>query len=150
MNSSENENLTADVIEAAGGLLWRETPSGRELALIHRRKYDDWTLPKGKRDPGERWQDTALREVFEETGCRATLKSFAGSTAYTVKGVAKVVLFWNMETAEDGDFQANDEVDRLVWLPVEKALLEMSHETERSLLVALGSRKLNFSQKFSY
>jgi len=58
----------SDVILAAGGLVWRNSPRGREIALVHRPKYDDWTLPKGKLDPGESWQDGAVREVEEETG----------------------------------------------------------------------------------
>ncbi len=131
------ENLTANVIEAAGGLLWRPAPAGRELCLIHRPHYDDWTLPKGKRDPGESWQQTALREVFEETGCRAALSGFAGSVAYTVRGIAKVVLFWHMNLKEDCTFTPNDEVNQLVWLPLEKALRKLSYATERELLEKL-------------
>ena len=57
------------VIEAAGGIVWRNQDRKNHLIIIHRPKYDDWTLPKGKRDPGEHWQETALREVFEETSC---------------------------------------------------------------------------------
>jgi 8-oxo-dGTP diphosphatase len=128
------EDPYADVIEAAGGLLWRETPTGNELAIIHRAKYDDWTLPKGKREPDESWQETALREVFEETGCKAKLVSFAGSTAYGVCGSAKVVLFWNMVAVEDFGFSPNDEVDQLIWLPFEKVLEVMSYTAEKSLL----------------
>ncbi len=134
MTNSEIENPSADVVEAAGGLLWRETPEGRELALVHRLRYDDWTIPKGKRDPGERWQETALREVQEETGCKAQLTSFAGSTAYTVKGVAKIVLFWNMVLREELSFTPNEEVDQLLWLPAEEAFKKLSHETEKTLL----------------
>jgi len=134
MMNSDIENPIADVIEAAGGLLWRETPKGKELALVHRQRYNDWSIPKGKRDPNERWQETALREIEEETGCKAKLVSFAGSTAYTVKGVAKVVLFWNMSLVEGCIFIPNEEVDQLTWLPVKEALDKLSYETEIKLL----------------
>ncbi len=132
--SENNPYLYEKVIEAAGGLLWRNAPTGREIAIIHRPEYDDWTLPKGKSEPGERWQTTAERELFEETGYRVQLISFAGSTAYTVNGVAKVVLFWNMLLKEDGEFQENSEVDALVWLPVEFALQKMSYAAEKTIL----------------
>ncbi len=134
MLNPEHEDVKADVIEAAGGLLWRETPQGREIAIVHRKRYDDWTIPKGKRDPGERWQETALREIEEETGCTAELISFAGSTAYTVNGVAKIVLFWNMRLIGESSFTPNEEVDRLLWLPKEAALSKLSYQTEREIL----------------
>ncbi len=134
MLKPNTENPTADVIEAAGGLLWRETPQGRELALIHRERYDDWSIPKGKREPKERWQEAALREIKEETGCEARLVSFAGSTAYTVKGAAKIVLFWNMDLLGDCVFTPNEEVDELIWLPKEEALEKLSYENEKNML----------------
>ena len=122
------------MIEAAGGLLWRTPSQVQEIAIVHRQRYDDWTLPKGKRDPGERWQQTALREIKEETGCKANLVSFAGSTAYTVKGVAKIVLFWNMQLSEGCEFIPNEEVDQLLWLPPDKAIKKLSYKTEQELL----------------
>ena len=131
---NKDKNLHTEVIEAAGGLLWRQTPQGKEIAIVHRPNYDDWTLPKGKRDPGESWQQTALREIKEETGCEAQLDAFAGSTAYAVKGVAKVVLFWHMSLVEDCHFQANSEVDELLWLSAEDALEKLDYENERELL----------------
>ena len=122
------------VIEAAGGILWRRTGDAAELALIHRPRYDDWSLPKGKRDAGESWQETALREVLEETACRAEIERFAGGTIYTVKGRPKVVLFWHMRIIAEGRFAPNDEVDRLRWLAPYAALARLDHETERQLL----------------
>ena len=124
------------VIEAAGGIVWRETPSGRQLALIHRPSHNDWTLPKGKREAGESWQETALREVFEETGLEAELDSFAGSIGYTVEGVAKVVLFWNMRANPKSVFKSNHEVDQLIWVSLEEALEKISYADEVSLLRA--------------
>ena len=63
-------------------------------------------MPKGKLDPGESWQETALREVLEETACRAEIERFAGGTIYTVKGRPKVVLFWHMAVSEEGSVRA--------------------------------------------
>jgi 8-oxo-dGTP diphosphatase len=122
------------VIEAAGGLLWRRAGDVAKLAVIHRPHHQDWSLPKGKRDPGESWQETALREVFEETGCRAEIESFAGGAIYTVKRHPKVVLFWHMAVTDEGAFEPNDEVDRLEWMTPVAALERLDYEVERLLL----------------
>jgi 8-oxo-dGTP diphosphatase len=122
------------VIEAAGGILWRRAGDFAELAVVHRPRHEDWSLPKGKRDPGESWQETALREVFEETGCRAEIERFASGTIYTVKGRPKVVLFWHMTVADEGRFEPNEEVDRLVWLTPAAAIERLDYETEREML----------------
>ena len=125
---------TEPVVEAAGGLLWKQTPSGPQIALIHRERYDDWSLPKGKREAGESWQQTALREVFEETGCQAELESYAGATAYMVQNGAKIVLYWHMRLVGDGELKINTEVDALQWLSPEAALEALSYPVERALL----------------
>ena len=130
------EGGDAGVIQAAGGLLWRDTAQGKELAVIHRPRNDDWTLPKGKLKPAETWQQAALREVREETGCPAHLGSFAGSLSYLVNGVPKVVLFWNMGLAGACKFQPSEEVDNLVWLPVPQALKTLDYADERALVAA--------------
>jgi 8-oxo-dGTP diphosphatase len=127
-------NAHPKVIEAAGGILWRRSAEVAELAVIHRGRHQDWSLPKGKRDPGESWQQTALREVFEETGCRAEIERFAGGTIYTVSGRPKVVLFWHMAVVDEGVFEPNDEVDRLEWMTPMAALERLDYETERLLL----------------
>src|SRR5687768_10182096 len=107
----------SELIRAAGGLLWRPTKSGYEIAVIRRRKYQDWTLPKGKLDPGETWEAAALREVQEETGFRAKLLGFAGAVAYTTDKGPKVVRYWHM--LPNGDPCSLDkEVDEIVWLPI--------------------------------
>ena len=131
---TNSNNIAGAVIEAAGGLLWQETPNGYKLAVVHRPGYDDWSLPKGKRETDESWQETALREIKEETGCKTKLTGFAGSTAYTVNGVAKVVLFWHMALAKDNTFEPNNEVDQLVWLTTEEAVDKLSYENEKILL----------------
>ena len=130
----KNQTGERGVIEAAGGLLWRETATGREIALIHRPRYDDWTFPKGWREKGEKYIETATREVAEETNCTFEIRDFAGSVSYLVQGVPKIVLFWNMMLIEEYPLEINDEVDRLLWLDVESALAKMTYEGERKLL----------------
>ncbi len=126
---------SSGVIEAAGGLLWRSAPEGEEIAIIHRPKYNDWTLPKGKKEPGESWIETALREVHEETGCLIRLKDFAGGQVYIVDGIPKVVLYWHMQLEQDKGFSPNEEVDQLLWLPPTKAIQRMSYPVEKRFLV---------------
>lgn len=134
--AGSNEN---ELIRAAGGLVWRVGESGREVLLIHRARYDDWSLPKGKLKPGERWEQAALREVSEETGYRVRRAGFAGVSFYHVQGVPKVVLFWNMRLSGGMSDPADpvpgrEEVDRRAWLTVEEALARLSYAGERGLL----------------
>ncbi|MDZ7340943.1 MAG: NUDIX domain-containing protein, partial [candidate division KSB1 bacterium] len=106
----------------------------RELAVIYRTRYDDWTLPKGKLNAGENWQEAALREVWEETGCRARVINFAGCVSYVVQNVPKVVLYWNMKLIEDGHFRPNGEVDRRQWLRSEEAIQRLTYVDEKELV----------------
>lgn len=125
------------VIRAAGGLVWRKVGGRKELAVIQRTRYGgDRTLPKGKLEPGESWQEAALREVQEEIQCQARLGRFAGSVIYPVDGVPKVVLFWNMTLVGDCSFVPSDEVDALQWLSTEEALKTLDYEGERALVEA--------------
>lgn len=134
-----DEEVTGqDVIRAAGGVLRRDTAEGKQVAVIHRTRYrkphGEWSLPKGKALPGESWQDTARREVREETGCAGKIEGFAGSLSYLVKGVPKVVVFFHMTAEAEPGFQPNDEVDQLVWLPVGEAIERLDHPDEKRLL----------------
>jgi 8-oxo-dGTP diphosphatase len=121
-------------VEAAGGVVVRD---GR-VALIHRPKYDDWTLPKGKLEPGEDYEEAALREVREETGLHCTLGRELPSTSYEDhKGRSKIVRYWLMEP-QSGEFSPNDEVDELRWLDRDEASALLSHDRDRELLAAAG------------
>ena len=122
-------------IQAAGGLVWDEANGGRQIALVHRPRYDDWTFPKGKLDKGESWRKAARREVQEETGCKARLGKFAGCSCYHFEGQPKVVLYWHMTLLEDRGFSANEEVDELRWLSPEQALEKLSYDGERAILM---------------
>lgn len=129
-----DRNSDVNTIRAAGGLIWRDSVRGREVTVIHRARYEDWTLPKGKLEPGEDWRDAAIREVKEETGCNVQLQSFAGVVSYKVKGVPKVVQFWNMVPIGESKFEPSEEVDRVMWLSLQKALEVLDYEGERELL----------------
>ena len=119
-------------VEAAGGVVARD---GRVL-LVHRPRYDDWTLPKGKLDPGESFEEAALREVEEETGLRCRLVRELPPTHYDVSGLQKVVRYWLMEPEADAPFTPNDETDELRWLPPEEAVALLTYDRDRAVVAA--------------
>ena len=132
-------NLEPDV-SAAGGVLIRRNDGGEpELAVIHRPKYMDWSLPKGKLEPGEDWLDAALREVEEETGYRCEAGEELSSVSYRDgKGRRKLVRYWLMEPL-DGGFEPHDEVDELRWVSAEDAQEQLTYEHDKELVrEALG------------
>jgi 8-oxo-dGTP diphosphatase len=116
---------------AAGGLVQREDGA---LAVVHRPRYDDWSLPKGKLDKGESFEDGALREVEEETGLRCRLGRAIGDASYLDrKDRTKLVRYFEMHP-EEGEFKPNDEVDELRWLAPAEALDQLSYEFDRELV----------------
>ena len=127
-------------VRAAGGLVVREGgDGGREVAIVHRPRYDDWSLPKGKLHPGEGWAEGALREVGEETGLRCELGEELESATYLDrKGRRKHVRYWLMRPL-DGDFEPNDEVDELRWVRPDEAQTTLSYGHDRRLVAALVS-----------
>jgi 8-oxo-dGTP pyrophosphatase MutT (NUDIX family) len=123
----------ADIL-AAGGLVLRDG----DVAVVHRPRYDDWSLPKGKLDPGEDFEQAALREVEEETGLRCVLGRKLGDATYKVpKGRMKLVRFFEMQP-EGGEFTPNDEVDELRWLPIAEARETLTYDFDRELLAKLS------------
>jgi 8-oxo-dGTP pyrophosphatase MutT (NUDIX family) len=121
----------ADVL-AAGAVLWRPGTHGPELGLVHRPRYDDWTFPKGKLDPGESFEEAALREVEEETGFTCHLGPELPGTAYIDrKGRPKTVRYFVM-TVAGGTFAPGDEVDEIRWLraPAARSLLTYDRDVE--------------------
>lgn len=105
-----------------------------EVAIVHRPRYDDWSLPKGKLKPGEEWLAAALREVEEETGLRCEPGDELPSARYfDAKRRRKLVRWWLMRPIE-GNFERNDEVDELRWLPLEEAMSTLDYERDRELI----------------
>ena len=122
-------------VKAAGGVVWRRAGDGIAIAIAHRPRYDDWSLPKGKLDEGESWEDGALREVEEETGLRCRLGEELDPTSYRDrKGRAKVVRYWLMEPEGHIAFTPNDEVDELRWVTPKEAGSLLSYEHDRRLV----------------
>lgn len=124
---------------AAGAALWRPDPDTGALhvALIHRPRYDDWSLPKGKVDPGENEPVAAVREIWEETGQRSHLGRRLIQTRYQIPQGTKVVHYWAAR-ALGGEFTPNAEVDRMEWLPIAEAEQRLTYPHDRDVLEAFA------------
>jgi 8-oxo-dGTP diphosphatase len=120
---------------AAGAVLWRRNGGSAtpEVAIIHRPRYDDWSLPKGKVDPGETEPVTAVREVKEETGYSSHLGRRLVAVSYPVEQGMKKVQYWAAATV-GGEFIPNGEVDELKWLPVADAMKQLRYPHDRKVL----------------
>lgn len=129
------------ITTAAGGVVWRSRPRAGgpepriEVLVVHRPSYDDWTFPKGKTDPGETLQVTAVREIGEETGVRVRLGHPLQSLSYPVSGGTKSVSYWCARAAgadEGSPFVPNKEVDEIRWVRARDArsLLTYTHDVD--------------------
>ncbi|MFF8938860.1 NUDIX hydrolase [Streptomyces paradoxus] len=122
-------------VQAAGCVLWRRSPATGEpeLCLIHRPKYDDWSWPKGKLKRGEEALAGALREVTEETGCRAVPGPELSTLRYRANGRPKEVRYWAAEAVACA-FSPTDEVDRVLWLAPAAARDRLTQAHDRPLV----------------
>ncbi len=121
-------------VDAAGGVVVRDGM----VCVVHRPRYDDWSLPKGKLDRGETFEQAALREVEEETGLVCELgEELAAIEYHDRKGRPKIVRYWRMDVADDPPFEPNEEVDELRWLAPAEAAELLSYDRDRTLLSAL-------------
>lgn len=131
--------LTAETVRAAGGVVFRRDAAGAlEVVLVHRPRYDDWSLPKGKRLDGETDERCAVREVEEETGLRCELGRELPESRYRDKhGRPKVVRYWAMRPLE-GELDPTDEVDEARWLPLADAEALLDYGRDREILRAFA------------
>jgi 8-oxo-dGTP pyrophosphatase MutT (NUDIX family) len=123
-----------DLIRAAGGVVYRTLDNGQiELACIFRVARGDWTFPKGKLDEGETFEQAAVREVQEEIGMHCHIERFIGTTNYIHrKGKPKICAYYLM-AVNKGEFAPNEEVDELVWLPLDQVRGHLTHERDQEL-----------------
>jgi 8-oxo-dGTP diphosphatase len=127
-----------ELVRAAGGIVLRHGERGLEVLLVHRPAYEDWSLPKGKLEPGEPEREAALREVEEETGLRCLLGREVGTTEYfDSRRRPKQVRYWTM-VAPDGDPAAANEVDDVWWASPAEAAERLDYAHDRALLDGLG------------
>jgi 8-oxo-dGTP pyrophosphatase MutT (NUDIX family)/phosphohistidine phosphatase SixA len=130
------------MIKAAGGVAWRPGPDGKpEILLVHRKKYDDWSLPKGKTEPGETLPVTAVREVLEEGGAQLALGRRLASVRYSVGGRPKRVHYWVARVLSvDARAVPNSEVDEVAWLPADRAVDKVSYTHDHGVLADFAAR----------
>ncbi len=127
------------VIRAAGGIIQRISERGDEVMIVFRRQHQDWTLPKGEVRDGESFQEAALREALEETGCECRLGNYMGTISYSDQGTPKVVMFWKMTVMEEGEPSDTDEIGEVLWLPMSEAIQKLTHSQEKALLSRAGA-----------
>jgi 8-oxo-dGTP diphosphatase len=129
-----------EVVRAAGGVVTRRRADGlREYLVVHRPRYDDWSLPKGKLEPGEGPEDAARREVEEETGMVVELGDELPTCEYVDRhGRPKIVHYWQMTAVGQGDWKPNDEVDETRWITAPEAATLLSYEHDRRLVATVA------------
>ena len=133
--------MSETVVRAAGGVVIRDGPDGPMLVVIHRPKYDDWTLPKGKLVPGESDQEAALREVGEETGIRGELREELPAVSYRdALGRPKIVRYWLMTPTTEPAFVPTAEVDEVRWLGLGEAERLLTYAHDRGIVRSLAER----------
>jgi 8-oxo-dGTP diphosphatase len=127
-------------VRAAGGVVWRMNGDGcPEVCVIHRPRYDDWSLPKGKLDDGETFEEAARREVEEEIGVIARLTDELPPATYADhRGRSKLVRYWLMEVEEDRGFVPGDEVDDVKWCTPGEAARCVTYPFDAELLVTVA------------
>ena len=126
-------------IFAAGALCWKEEGKDLLVAIIHRRRYTDWSFPKGKVDPGETLAEAAVREIKEETGLKIKLGVPLSTVSYPIeKSKTKVVHYWAARVSDkaiaNSKFKPDEEVSKVVWVKPDEAFAKLSYKHDRDLL----------------
>jgi len=126
-------------VEAAGGVVLRgANGDDLEVLVVHRPRYDDWSLPKGKLEAGESYEQAALREVEEETAVKCALGNELTAHRYVDRrGRDKVVRYWQMTPIEIGTWKANDEVDDVRWIPAGRAGALLTYDADKELVAGI-------------
>ena len=125
----------SSAIIAAGSVIWRKVNGEVQIALVHRPRYDDWSLPKGKQDPGESTIACAYRETLEETNLKVNFGPYIGDIEYFVADGLKQVFYWSARLADDSpEFHPNDEVDALEWYSINDAVEKVTRDSDREII----------------
>lgn len=135
--ATEIVTVESPVIRAAGGIIQRVTPRGDEVMIVYRKRHQDWALPKGEVQDGESFQEAALREVAQETGCSCQLGNYLGTISYSEHGTPTVVMFWKMVVIQENAVPDNEEIGEAVWMQVPAAIQKLTHSQEKALLSRL-------------
>jgi len=136
---ADESQPVSEAILSAGAVLWRNAVHGIEVLVVHRPKYDDWSLPKGKREPGEHVLLTAVREVLEETSVRPVLGPRLRTAEYLANGRPKLVDYWSALGAHD-EAAPSHEIDAVSWLPLPLALDRLSYPHDADVIASLRPR----------
>jgi 8-oxo-(d)GTP phosphatase len=139
VNTADEPVPVTRAIHAAGAVVWRPATDGIDVLLVHRPKYDDWSLPKGKSEPGEHILLTAVREVGEETSVRPVLGPRLRTADYLVNGRPKRVDYWSAPS-RGNEAAPSHEVDAVAWLPLPQALGRLSYPHDADVIASLQPR----------
>jgi 8-oxo-dGTP diphosphatase len=132
---------TPDRVKAAGGVVTRQDDDGPLFLVVHRPRYDDWSLPKGKLEPGESPEAAAVREIAEETGVTVRLGRALPDHEYVDRhGRPKVVHYWQMTPVDTTPWVPNDEVDDARWIHPAEAATLLTYENDRRLVALVAAR----------
>mgnify|MGYP003348950279 CR=1 FL=1 len=121
-------------IEAAGAVVISTIQGVDHVLVVHRPHRQDWSLPKGKLEPGEAHDSAAVREVHEETGIRCALGPFLGTRSYEVNGEPKTVHYWRATVVDEGQHNIDDEVDEVRWVPCDEVGMLLTYADDRDLV----------------
>jgi 8-oxo-dGTP diphosphatase len=131
-----------DVVRAAGGVVTRTHDDNLQFLVVHRPRYDDWSLPKGKLEPGESPEAAAVREIAEETGVEVRLGDALPDHEYTDRyGRPKIVHYWHMTPVGRTAWEPNHEVDETRWIGAAEAATLLSYENDRRLVAQVATTR---------